>query len=414
MAGKRSATEATEFIEKTIGIEGERERQREGEMSPPSPSLPSEDFMAIAVRDTPLRDCHARLGAKFTEFGGWNMPVQYGGIIHEHKHTRSAVSIFDICHMGEFLLKGAQARRDVARLISSAVERIRVGGCRYGLLLNEAGGILDDLITYRLEEDSYMLVVNASTADRDAEWVRDHLSSGTTFLNVSEVTAKIDVQGPKALEALFEATNVSIRRLAYFRFEIGKLWEFEVLVSRTGYTGELGYELYVAPNVVEMIWERLLKHPLVEPAGLGARDALRLEMGYPLYGQDMDERRTPFEAGLDRYVELKKDFIGRDALLRQRSEGISQGLVGFLLEGRQAARHGFPILRDGIRCGEITSGSFAPSLGRAVSLGYLPWAHRTPGTRFDILSGRRTLRAEVVTLPFYKKGTVRTSTAINN
>jgi len=316
--------------------------------------------------------------------------------------------------MGEFLLKGAQARRDVARLISSAVERIRVGGCRYGLLLNEAGGILDDLIAYRLEKDSYMLVVNASTAERDAEWVRDHLSSGTIFRDISDETAKIDVQGPRSLDVLSDAADIPIRRLAYFHFQQGKLWEFEALVSRTGYTGELGYELYVTPNVVEMIWERLLEHPLVEPAGLGARDTLRLEMGYPLYGQDMDEQRTPFEAGLDRYVELKKDFIGRDALIRQRSEGIPQTLVGLLLEGRQAARHGFPILRDGIRCGEITSGSFAPSLGRAVSLGYVPWAHRTPGTRFEILSGCRTLRAEVVTLPFYKKGTVRTSTAINN
>ena len=369
--------------------------------------------MATAVRNTPLRDCHARWGAKFTEFGGWEMPVRYKGIVHEHKHTRSAVSLFDTCHMGAFLLKGSRARDDVARLISSAVERIRVWGCRYGLLLNEAGGILDDVIAYCLEEDAYMLVVNASTTERDAEWVRDYLSPGTAFHDVSEETAKIDVQGPRSLEVLSDWTDIPIRQLAYFHFQRGKLWEFEVLLSRTGYTGELGYELYAAPSAVETIWTRLLEHPLVEPAGLGARDTLRLEMGYPLYGQDMDERRTPLEAGLARYVAWNKDFIGRDALLRQRAEGIPQSLVGLLLEGRRAARHGFPILRDGIRCGEVTSGSFAPSLGRAVSLGYVPWAHRAPGTRFEILSGRRTLRAEVVALPFYKKGTVRTRTAID-
>ena len=342
------------------------------------------------------------------------MPVQYKGIILEHKHTRSAVSVFDICHMGEFLLQGAQARQDVGRLISNSVEQIRIGQCRYGLLLNEAGGILDDLITYRLEEDTYMLVVNACTTKADAGWIRDHLSSGTVFRELSDETAKIDVQGPRALEALFDATDIPLRRLAYFHFQRGKLWEFETLISRTGYTGELGYELYMKPDAAETIWERLLEHPLVEPAGLGARDTLRLEMGYPLYGQEMDENRTPFEAGLDPYVKPEKDFIGRDALLRQRADGIFQSLVGLLLEGRQSARHGFPILQDGVPCGEVTSGSFGPSLGRAVSLGYVPWDHRAPGTRFEIQSGRRTLPAEVVPLPFYKKGTVRIKTAMNS
>ena len=370
--------------------------------------------MAATIRNTPLRDSHARLGAKFTDFGGWNMPVQYKGIIHEHQHTRSAVSVFDICHMGEFLLKGAQARRDLGRLISNSVERIRVGQCRYGLLLNESGGILDDLITYRLEEETYMLVVNACTTERDAGWIRDHLSPGTVFRELSDETAKIDVQGPRVLEALSDATDIPLRRLAYFHFQQGKLWEFEVLISRTGYTGELGYELYVNPDAAETIWERLLEHPLVEPAGLGARDTLRLEMGYPLYGQEMDEYRTPFEAGLDAYVKPEKDFIGRDALLRQRTEGITQTLVGLLLEGRQSARHGFPIFWEGVQVGEVTSGSFSPSLGRAVSLGYVPWDHRAPGTRFEILSGRRTLPAEVVPLSFYKKGTVRIKTAMNN
>ena len=370
--------------------------------------------MAATIRNTPLRDSHARRGAKFMNFGGWNMPVHYKGIIHEHKHTRSAVSVFDIYHMGEFLLKGAQSQGDVARLISNSVEKIRVGQCRYGLLLNESGGILDDLITYRLEEDTYMLVVNAGTTEADAGWIRDHLSPGTTFRNISEETAKIDVQGPRALEALSDATDIPLRRLAYFHFHRGKLWEFEALISRTGYTGELGYELYVSPDAADAIWERLLEHPLVEPAGLGARDTLRLEMGYPLYGQEMDEGRTPYEAGLDSYIKPEKDFIGRDALLRQRADGISQCSVGLLLEGRQAARHGFPILHDGVQVGEVTSGSFSPSLGRAVSLGYVPWDHRAPGTRFEIRSGRRMLPAEVVSLPFYKKGTVRIKTAMSN
>ncbi|MFH1006968.1 MAG: glycine cleavage system aminomethyltransferase GcvT [Candidatus Latescibacterota bacterium] len=368
--------------------------------------------MTTSEKKTPLYEAHARRGAKFTEFGGWRMPVQYSGILQEHLHTRSAVSLFDISHMGEFLLTGPGARRDVGRLISSAVERMQVGQCRYGLMLDESGGILDDLITCRSGEESYMLVVNAATTETDAAWIQDHLSSDAVFCDISQEMAKIDVQGPRALELLSDVTDRPIDRLAYFHVQQARLWEFEALISRTGYTGELGYELYVAPNVVETIWERLLMHPFTEPAGLGARDTLRLEMGYPLYGQELGRTRTPLEAGLDPYVRLEKAFIGRDALLRRRAEGISQILVGLLLEGRQSARPGFPIMHQGERVGAVTSGSFSPSLGRAIGLGYVGIDQQTPGTRLELHCGKHPLPAEVVSLPFYKKGSVRRETTL--
>lgn len=363
--------------------------------------------MGTEGKATALLGRHRSLGAKLVSFGGWSMPLQYKGILAEHAHTRSSVSIFDTCHMGELILEGPGAQKDVSHLVCSAVDSMEVGRCRYGLLLNEQGGILDDLVVYRQDNRSYMLVVNAATAQRDAEWIGSRISAGTSLRDESERTGKIDVQGPRCLAVLEGATELPLRAMRYYHFTRGRVWEFEVLISRTGYTGELGYELYVDARVVGEVWDRLSEHPLVEPAGLGARDTLRLEMGYPLYGQDVDENHTPLEAGFERHVDLSKDFLGRPAVVQRREEGLSERLVGLALEGRQAARHGFEIWGQGQRLGAVTSGCFAPSVGRAVALGYVASAHAGPGTHVKIRDRARALEARIVDVPFYRRGTVQ-------
>ena len=347
------------------------------------------------------------MGARLVTFAGWNMPLQYKGILHEHDHTRRCVSVFDTCHMGELALEGHAVCADLSRLISSNTEQIEVGRCRYGLLLNEGGGILDDLVVYRRGKQSYMLVANAGTTERDREWIGAHVSAGTTVADQSEQTGKIDVQGPRCLEVLEQFTDILLERLGYYRFATGRLWEFDVVISRTGYTGELGYEVYSNTDAINRIWERLLEQPLVEPAGLGARDTLRLEVGYPLYGQDMDECRTPLEASLERHVDMSKEFIGKRALVHQQEEGTAEKLVGVALDGRQAARHGSELTRDGETVGTVTSGSFAPSLGYAIALGYVRAAYSSPGTPLEIKAGSRMLQGRITELPFYRRGTAR-------
>jgi aminomethyltransferase len=309
--------------------------------------------------------------------------------------------------MGEFVLEGSSAQVDLSRLVPSRIDGMEVGQCRYGLLLNEEAGILDDLVVYRQGERSYMLVANAAPSERDREWIRSHVSPATTVTDRSDQTGKIDVQGPRSFDVLREITDVPLESLQYYRCGHGRIWEFEALISRTGYTGELGYEIYVGTEAVGEVWDRLVEHPLVEPAGLGARDTLRLEMGFPLYGQDIDERRTPLEAGLGRHVDMSKDFIGKQALIKRQKEGLGERLVGLALQGRQAARHGFGIWEQERMVGAVSSGSFAPSLGRAVALGYVASSHASSGTGVAIRAQARVLQAQVAEVPFYRGGTAR-------
>lgn len=358
------------------------------------------------MKRTPLWQEHRAVGARMAPFAGWDMPVQYRTIIEEHQQTRTAASIFDTCHMGEFDLSGATAARDLDRLLTCAISTLSIGQCRYGYLLDERGGVIDDLTCYRLGEERYRLVVNAGTAEGDAEWVRSHLSSSTAFEDASERTAKIDLQGPASREILAQALDADVPELKFFRCAETKVGDLSCLISRTGYTGEWGYELYFAPERAAEIWQRLIAAG-APPAGLGARDTLRLEMGYPLYGHELTRDRTPAGAAGGVFIDPSKPFIGRAAVARELDNGPGQRLIGLKLDGRRAARAGDRVLAGERPCGTVTSGSLAPSLGVAVAMAWVDRAESGAGTTLSVDVRGRALPAVVTPLPFYTAGTAR-------
>jgi aminomethyltransferase len=355
------------------------------------------------LKTTPLRDWHASHGAKMVPFAGWDMPVQYPtGIMAEHKQTREKAAIFDICHMGEFTLSGPGARDALARLVTQNLDTLAPGRCRYGFLPNEAGGVIDDLIVYCLAEDSYMLVVNGAREETDFAWIRDRLPAGLSFVNASADTGKIDVQGPLSAQAVEEALKLPCRQLKYFTFEQTTLAGAPAIVSRTGYTGELGFELYVPWDQVAAVWELLAAHPAVAPAGLGARDTLRLEMGYPLYGQDLDEAHTPAEAGYEAMLTSTAEHTAKGKVREVRER-----LIALKIPGRRSARHYDRVLSAaGEDVGVVTSGSFSPTLGHGVALAYLR-ADAAGAESFTVRAAKAELAAERVELPFFTGGTAR-------
>ncbi|MFO7957037.1 MAG: glycine cleavage system aminomethyltransferase GcvT [Candidatus Brocadiia bacterium] len=356
---------------------------------------------------TTLFDNHVKLGARMVDFAGWEMPVQYTGILREHRHTRSRVSLFDTCHMSEFIVRGPGAVSALQRALACRVDDLRVGRCRYGFLLNRDGGVIDDLICYRLQPAEYMIVANAGRREADAAALRERIGTKADFADASDETAKIDLQGPAALDALLEVADAAARELPYYGFARMEVGGADALVSRTGYTGELGYELYVAPDEVAGLWEDLLELPDVQPAGLGARDTLRLEMGYPLYGHELDERTTPVEAGLDWALPADNEYFGAEALARRHEKGIERRLVGVRFEGRRAAREGAVLLAEDEEVGRVTSGCFAPSVGAAVALGYVAPGVAEPGRTLAAEVRGSRLPGTVVELPFYRQGTAR-------
>lgn len=359
------------------------------------------------MKQTPLFEEHKKLGAGMAEFAGWMMPIQYSGIIQEHKHTRSAVSLFDICHMGEFKLRGASAAGDVGRICSARIDNLASGACRYSYLLTDEGVFIDDLIIYKISEDEFMLVVNASRIDDDASWIKRHISDETEFLDVSANTAKLDLQGPLAFDVLAPLADIPLDTFRFYSFCLTKLFGYDVLISRTGYTGELGCEIYSDVGAAVDIWAKLLADERVRPAGLGCRDTLRLEMGYPLFGNDISGETTPFNTGLMKNVDMNKDFIGKTALLEQ-SKGRPTGLLAAIkLDGRQAARHGCKVFSAGSEAGIVTSGSFAPSLGCAIALAHIKPDAAVQGNIVDIESGKRVLSGRICAPPFYKDATGR-------
>lgn len=346
-------------------------------------------------------------GARMIEFGGWMMPVQYEGIVAEHRYTRSSASVFDTCHMGEFMLSGCDAAGALERVTTVPAGSLAVGRCRYGYLLNDDGGVLDDLTCYRLSEDRFMLVVNAGTRETDADWIQKHLTGRVTFEDSSEQWAKLDVQGPKAFEWMGEALAVDLPDLRYFRFAPWVWKGREGLLSRTGYTGERGVEWYLPSDLAVDAWRALLAPGRIRPAGLGARDTLRLEMGYPLYGQDLGPGRSPVAASRDAFLKPDGPYIGADRVTRDLREGCDRYLCGLVLEGRRAARHG-DVVMDGPReIGLVTGGSWAPSLECPVALAYLDADHAETGTPVEVPSRRGALSAVVADLPFYRDGTAR-------
>lgn len=350
---------------------------------------------------TPLYAWHTANGARMVPFAGWNMPVQYRGILEEHRHTRNGASIFDISHMGEFLLEGSGATEALSRVVTHNLQTLTPSKCRYGFLLNERGGVLDDLIVYRLAEEKYMLVVNGARIGVDFSWIAERLPAGLRFVDQSSETAKIDLQGPDSFAVLSAAIPGDWADLGYFGFRETRLEDCRLLVSRTGYTGELGYELYLPWDKAPWIWERLLREPGVLPAGLGARDTLRLEMGLPLYGQDLDEEHTPVEAGYGGMITSSAPFVGKDKL-----GAVREKLIGLRIEGRRSARHHDEVYLGETKAGVITSGSIAPSLGCCVALAYVR-ADLADATSFTVRTTRTSLDAVRADPPFYTESTAR-------
>ncbi|NLF37866.1 glycine cleavage system aminomethyltransferase GcvT [bacterium] len=365
---------------------------------------------------TPLYDRHLALNARIAPFGNWDMPIQYSGIIDEHLHTRQQAGLFDTCHMGEFHIEGPAALGDIERLVTCPLATLPVGRCRYGFLLNETGGVIDDCITYRLGEQEFYIVVNAGTTARDRAWITAHLSPATRFTDESERTGKLDLQGPRSREALQPLCDADLAPLKYFRFVKTRVLGVPALVSRTGYTGEYGFEIFLPVAHTARLWDELLKNPLVKPCGLGARDTLRLECALPLYGHELGEQRTPVASGMTFAINTDNCFIGAAAVWAELQHGPEEQLVGLKLDGRQSARAGQPVRQavNGISAdaprdasGEITSGSFAPSLGYSIALAYVPAAWAAEGTALVVDTGRKALPAVVCPLPFYTQGTAR-------
>lgn len=346
------------------------------------------------LRTTPLTEWHRANGAKLVPFAGFEMPVQYSGIMAEHKHTRTKAGVFDISHMGEFKLGGKGAKDALNKIVTQNLDTLAPGKCRYGFLPNDKGGVLDDLIVYCLAEDSYMLVVNGACEDSDFNWISSHLSNEFKLENISAQTAKIDLQGPESLEVMHNVFGRDFTHLKYFNFEEAEFDGYELIISRTGYTGELGYELYLPSEHAESLWKKIVADERVLPAGLGARDTLRLEMGLPLYGQDLDTDHTPREGG---YGFLLADDAFPD---------VKEIQVALKIDGRRAARHGDKLFLDGKEVGVVTSGSFAPSLGYSIALAYVKNEFAN-SSEFTVQTSKKELLAVKSELPFYKEGTAR-------
>lgn len=349
---------------------------------------------------TPLNEWHKANGAKMVEFGGWEMPVQYEGIIKEHLHCRKEASLFDICHMGEFIVSGEKARKELASILTHDFEKLPPSRCKYGFMLNEKGGVIDDLIVYCLKENEFMLVVNAARKDVDFNWLKKHLKE-SQIQDISQQTAKLDLQGPKSFEVLNQIFEQDFNDLKYFSFKEIIFKGLKLLISRTGYTGELGCEIYLPWEKAQEIWETILKHPLVKPGGLGARDTLRLEVGLPLYGQDLDEEHTPVEAGYGFLITSQADFIGKENL-----QTIKEKLIPLQVSSKRSPRHNDQVMLADKEVGVVTSGSFAPSLGYSIALAYVK-EEFSKEEKFIITDGKKKLEAKKTELPFYKQGTAR-------
>ena len=358
------------------------------------------------LQSTPICDRHRALHALMAPFGGWDMPIQYEGILAEHSWCRTQAALFDICHMGEFIFQGDFETSGFEDVFTFSVKTIPLGRSRYGFLLNEQGGIIDDLIVFRLAADKVMIVVNAATAPKDFAAIQGRLQGGE-FTDITAATGKLDLQGPLSRYVMVEVFGEEVATIPYFKFITINILGVEAIVSRTGYTGELGYEIFIPSEKVCELWDLLLQDERVKPAGLGARDVLRLEVGYSLYGSDIDEETTPLEAGLEGFINFDKSFIGKDALLRLKEKGVSRKKVAFEVTGRRSPRHHYDICSGGKIIGNVTSGVFSPILGRGIGIGFINPELTATGTPLTINHERVTMEATVCELPFFKGGSVR-------
>lgn len=373
------------------------------------------------MKSTPLTEKHLALGAKMAEFAGYNMPISYTSITDEHQTVRTGVGVFDVSHMGEFIVKGKEAAAFLQSATSNDVSKLNPGDIQYSCLPNKKGGIVDDLLVYRLDDvpemteagvQTYMLVVNASNETKDWRWLK-RLARGfdVKLQNISSKTGLIAVQGPKAAEALQKLTDIDLKSIPYYSFRRGRFAGCNnVIVSATGYTGSGGFEIYARNRDIAKIWDKVFKNGAkwgIKPAGLGARDTLRLEMGYCLYGNDIDDKTSPLEAGLGWITKLKKnaDFPSKSRMEKQKADGVKRKLVGFTVNDRRVPRHGYEIeSRRGAKIGVVTSGTHSPTLDQPIGMGYVKAKFADPGTKIMIVAGAKKLEATVVKVPFVEPG----------
>jgi aminomethyltransferase len=359
------------------------------------------------MKDTALTATHISLGAKMAEFAGYNMPIQYSGINDEHEAVRKSVGVFDVSHMGEFILKGPDALDLIQKVTSNDAAKLTDGKAQYSCLPNENGGIVDDLIVYRLDQNSYMLVVNASNIEKDWNWISQFNTRNVEMHNISDKTSLLAIQGPKALDTLQKLTDVALSEIPYYSFLKGKVAGAEnVLISNTGYTGAGGFEIYFENKYAKQIWDAVFeagKEYGIKPCGLGARDTLRLEMGFCLYGNDIDDTTSPLEAGLGWITKFTKPFTNSENLKSQKEKGISKKLIGFEMMERGIPRHHYQIAnQEGKNIGLVTSGTQSPSLQKAIGMGYIETPFAVEGNEIFILIRDKAIKAKIVKTPFYK------------
>jgi aminomethyltransferase len=360
------------------------------------------------MKNTALTATHEKLGAKMVPFAGYNMPVQYEGVNIEHETVRNAVGVFDVSHMGEFFLEGENALALIQKVTSNDASKLVDGKAQYSCLPNNDGGIVDDLIVYKIKDNQYMLVVNASNIDKDWDWISKHNDLGVTMTNKSEDYSLLAIQGPKAAEAMQSLTDIDLANMAYYTFQIGTFAGIDgVIISATGYTGSGGFEIYFKNENAEHIWNKVLEAGApfgIKPIGLAARDTLRLEMGFCLYGNDINDTTSPLEAGLGWITKFDKEFVNSENLKKQKEKGVTKKLIAFEMVDRGIPRHDYEIAdASGNVVGIVTSGTQSPSMGIAIGMGYVPTALSSIDSQIFIRIRNKDVAAKVVKLPFYKK-----------
>ena len=359
------------------------------------------------MKNTALSETHEALGAKMVPFAGYNMPVQYEGVNIEHETVRNAVGVFDVSHMGEFLIEGEHALELIQKVSSNDASKLTIGKAQYSCLPNDDGGIVDDLIIYKIKEETYLLVVNASNIEKDWNWIQSKNDVDATMRNLSEDYSLLAIQGPKAIEAMQSITSHDLSAIKFYNFVVGDFAGIEhVIISATGYTGSGGFEIYCKNSEVKQIWDKVLEAGDdfgIKPIGLAARDTLRLEMGYCLYGNDIDDTTSPIEAGLGWITKFTKDFTNSEALKVEKERGPERKLIAFELDERGIPRHGYDIVDgSGKTIGIVTSGTMSPSLGKGIGLGYVPPVFTDANSKINIQIRKKAVPATVVKLPFYK------------
>lgn len=360
------------------------------------------------MKRTAFYDIHKSLGAKIVDFAGFEMPVQYSGIIEEHSAVRNNIGVFDVSHMGEFQVRGKDALAFLQRVTVNDVAKLNEGKVQYSAICYPDGGIIDDLLVYHAG-DHYMLVVNASNIDKDFQWLQSQVKGDVHLKNASDDFSLLAIQGPRSRDLLQKLTDVPLSTIEYYHFKRGNVAGIPMIISRTGYTGELGFEIYFEPSPAmgKKVWDAVFaagKEFGVAPVGLGARDTLRLEMGFCLYGNDIDQTTHPLEAGLGWITKLNKgDFVGKDPMMKAKEAGLKRKLVGLTLPERTIARHGFAITNNGSNIGTVTSGTFSPTLQKSIAMGYVGSSFAEPGSRVNVAIRGKDIPATVVTIPFVHK-----------